>query len=76
VNSYHHQAIRPEGLAPGIRAVGTAPDDDGCLVEALEAEDEADWLIGVQCHPERPELIGPEFARLWRAFVEAARSGR
>jgi putative glutamine amidotransferase len=76
VNSYHHQAIRPEDLAPGLRATGTAPDDDGSLVEALEAEDETDWLIGVQCHPERPELIGPEFGRLWLAFVEAARSGR
>ena len=76
VNSYHHQAIRPEDLAPGLRAVGIAPDRDGSLVEALEAADAADWLIGVQCHPERPELIGPEFARLWSAFVEAARSGR
>jgi putative glutamine amidotransferase len=77
VNSYHHQAIRPEGLAPGLRATGTAPHEDGLLVEALEAEDGEDWLVGVQCHPERTELIGPEFERLWRAFVEAAaRSGR
>ncbi|TMB56519.1 MAG: hypothetical protein E6J47_04905 [Chloroflexi bacterium] len=76
VNSYHHQAIRPEDLAPGLRAAGTAPEHGGSLVEALEAEDPDDWLMGVQCHPERPELIGPEFERLWRAFVEAARSGR
>jgi putative glutamine amidotransferase len=77
VNSYHHQAIRPEDLAPGLRATGTAPHDEGLLVEALEAEDPDDWLVGVQCHPERPELIGPEFERLWRAFVAAAaRSGR
>jgi putative glutamine amidotransferase len=77
VNSYHHQAIRPEGLARGLRATGTAPHEDGHLVEALESEEDADWLVGVQCHPERAELIGPEFERLWRAFVDAAaRSGR
>jgi len=77
VNSYHHQAIRPEDLAPGLRATGTAPHEGAILVEALEPEDPDDWLVGVQCHPERPELIGPEFERLWRAFVAAAaRSGR
>ncbi|MEX0709638.1 MAG: gamma-glutamyl-gamma-aminobutyrate hydrolase family protein [Chloroflexota bacterium] len=78
VNSYHHQAVRPADLAPGLVASGIAPHDDGELVEALEAADAADWLLGVQFHPERPEFIGPEFARLWRAFVDAARvrSGR
>jgi putative glutamine amidotransferase len=74
VNSYHHQAVRPADLAPGLVASGVAPHDDGELVEALESADPADWLIGVQCHPERPEFIGPEFERLWRAFVDAARS--
>jgi len=74
VNSYHHQAVRPEDLAPGLVASGMAPHDDGDLVEALEAADPTDWLVGVQFHPERPEFIGPEFERLWRAFVDAARS--
>jgi putative glutamine amidotransferase len=73
VNSYHHQAVRPSDVAPGLRASGVAPHHDGELVEALEAADPADWLLGVQFHPERPEFIGPEFARLWRAFVDAAR---
>jgi len=27
----------------------------------------------VQSHPERPEFTPPEFARLWEAFVAAAR---
>ena len=78
VNSYHHQAVRPADLAPGLLACAVAPHHEGELVEALEAEDPADWLIGVQFHPERPEFIGPEFDRLWRAFVDAARvrSGR
>ncbi len=80
VNSYHHQAVRPGDLAPGLRAVGVAPHPDGELVEALESADPADWLVGVQFHPERPEFTGPEFECLWRAFVSAAadfvRSGR
>jgi putative glutamine amidotransferase len=74
VNSYHHQAVRRDDLAPGLAVSGTAPHDEGELVEALEAADPDDWLIGVQFHPERPEFIGPEFDRLWRAFVDAARS--
>jgi len=73
VNSYHHQAIRPQDVAPGLVASGVAPHREGPLVEALESSD-GRWLIGVQCHPERPEVIGPEFDRLWLAFVEAARS--
>jgi len=73
VNSYHHQAIRRADLARGLRAAGTAPHREGELVEALEAEDAGDWLVGVQFHPERPEFTGPEFERLWRAFVHAAR---
>ncbi len=78
VNSYHHQAVRPADLAPGLIASGMAPHHEGDLVEALEAADPKDWLVGVQFHPERPEFIGPEFDRLWRAFVDAARarSGR
>jgi putative glutamine amidotransferase len=78
VNSYHHQAVRPADLAPGLVASGMAPHHEGDLVEALEAADPDDWLLGVQFHPERPEFIGPEFERLWRAFVDAARatSGR
>jgi putative glutamine amidotransferase len=78
VNSYHHQGVRAADLAPQLVASGIAPHAGGDLIESLEAADPADWLIGVQCHPERPELIGPEFERLWEAFVEAAqvRSGR
>lgn len=78
VNSYHHQAIRAADLAPGLVASAVAPHHDGELVEALEGEDPNDWLVGVQFHPERSEFIGPEFDRLWGAFVDAAKatSGR
>jgi putative glutamine amidotransferase len=76
VNSYHHQAVRAGDLAPGLVASAVAPHDEGELVEALEPAEGDDWLIGVQFHPERSEFIGPEFDRLWRAFVDAARQVR
>ena len=45
VNSYHHQAVRPEDLAPTLVASAVAPHDDGDLVEALESTDPHEWLI-------------------------------
>jgi putative glutamine amidotransferase len=74
VNTYHHQAVRPEDLAPGLRAAGLSPHEDGELVEALETADPDAWIIGVQSHPERTEFTPPIFERLWRAFVAAAES--
>jgi len=74
VNSYHHQAVTAERLAPGLRASGTAPHPEvGELVEAVEATDPDRWLIGVQCHPERTESSPPVLERLWTAFVAACR---
>jgi putative glutamine amidotransferase len=74
VNSYHHQAVTPERIAPGLRASATAPHPEiGDLVEAVEAADPDRWLIGVQCHPERTESSPPVLERLWAAFVAACR---
>jgi putative glutamine amidotransferase len=70
VNSYHHQALRPDQLGRGLRVSGTTPD--GELVEAVEASTPERWVIGVQNHPERPEFTPPAFRRLWQAFVAAA----
>jgi putative glutamine amidotransferase len=70
VNSYHHQAIRPDQLAAGLAVSGTT--EDGELVEAFEAADADQWLFGLQNHPERPEFTPPAFERLWQAFVAAA----
>lgn len=66
VNSLHHQGIRR--LAPGLRAVATAPDG---LVEAAEVPDHP-FALGVQWHPEN--LIGsvPPMRGLFRLFVQAA----
>lgn len=66
VNTMHHQAVKD--LAPALQAVGWAPDG---TVEAVEMPG-AQFVIGVQWHPE--ELVGvTEHARrLFTAFVAAA----
>jgi putative glutamine amidotransferase len=75
VNSYHHQAVRPADLAPGLRASGFSAGGHGEeLVEVLEARD-GQWVVGVQFHPERTDSTPPQFERLFAAFVEAARRG-
>jgi putative glutamine amidotransferase len=72
VNSYHHQAITPDRLAPGLRIAATANHAGvGELIEAVESTDPDRWLMGVQCHPERTESSPPVFERLWAAFVAA-----
>jgi putative glutamine amidotransferase len=72
VNSYHHQAIRPADLAPGLIASAWASSQSGDLVEGLEAAD-GRFLFGIQCHPERLDSTPDEFERLWSVFVDACR---
>ncbi len=72
VNSYHHQAITADRVAPGLRIAATAAHPgSGELVEAVEATDPDRWLVGVQCHPERTESSPPVLERLWASFVAA-----
>jgi gamma-glutamyl-gamma-aminobutyrate hydrolase PuuD len=73
VNSFHHQAVRPADLAPGLVASGWAPSPAGELVEAVESPGTARLLLGVQCHPERTGSTPPAFERMWSAFVDACR---
>lgn len=72
VNSYHHQAITADRLAPGLR-ISAVADHAGAgeLVEGVESTDPDRWLVGVQCHPERTESSPPVFERLWASFVAA-----
>jgi putative glutamine amidotransferase len=72
VNSYHHQAVRPPDLAPGLLANAWASSPSGDLVEGFEAAD-GRFLFGIQCHPERLDSTPPEFERLWSVFVDACR---
>lgn len=69
-NSAHHQGVRD--LAPGLRAVGWAPDG---LVEAVELQDPAAaWTVGVQWHPERKlEDRSGTNRRLFERFGEEVR---
>jgi len=67
VNSRHHQGLTEKELAPGLKVSAVAPDG---IVEGIELEGET-FLIGIQCHPERPgeaEAAMPVF----RALVERA----
>jgi len=75
VNSYHHQGIRPDDLAPGLVASAWADSSAGDLVEGLEAAD-GRFLIGIQCHPERIDTTPAAFERLFAAFVAATRAAR
>jgi putative glutamine amidotransferase len=45
-NTMHHQAVK--AVAPGLRITGVAPDG---VIEAVEGTD-AQFVVGVQCHPE------------------------
>jgi putative glutamine amidotransferase len=67
VNSSHHQACRR--LAPGLRAVAWSRDG---VVEAVEADDPAWPLWGVQWHPEVRTADDIASHRLFAAFVAAA----
>jgi putative glutamine amidotransferase len=74
VNSFHHQAVRPD--RPGESLCASAWSSDG-IIEALEPTPDSAWsrsgrfLLGVQWHPERMQDHPPQ-RRLFRSFIEAA----
>lgn len=68
VNSNHHQAVKKPG--DGLRIVATSPDG---IIEATESTDPNRFLIGVQWHPERFIKTDPNQAKLFNAFIEAAK---
>jgi putative glutamine amidotransferase len=70
VNSSHHQSIALPGRQ--LRITGQAPDG---IVEGVEWTGDANWVIGVQWHPER--MRGDGLAdRLFSELVLAARGAR
>lgn len=80
VNSRHHQAITPERLAPGLVESGRTKHGDLVVLEAFEAANHP-FALGVQWHPERPEMSAdPEFeaasTRLFEAFIAASVEAR
>jgi putative glutamine amidotransferase len=73
VNAFHHQGIRESDLAPGLRPSAWADSSAGPLVEGLESATD-EFVVGIQCHPERTDSTPASFERLFAAFVaEAAR---
>jgi len=67
VNSSHHQSIREPGR--NLRVAGRATDG---VVEAVEWTGDANWVTGVQWHPER--MTNDALAKgLFRELVSAAR---
>jgi len=70
VNSSHHQSIERPGRK--LRVTGLAEDG---IVESVEWTGEANWVVGVQWHPER--MPGDPLARkLFEEFVAAAQAAR
>lgn len=72
VNSFHHQAVEPERLGRGVRAVAWSADG---VIEGIESVDHP-WLVAVQFHPEELTSTHEPSRRLFRAFVEACRRRR
>jgi putative glutamine amidotransferase len=69
-NSSHHQSIAKPGRQ--LRITGQAVDG---VVEAVEWTGDANWVVGVQWHPER--MRGDALAsRLFSELVAAARGAR
>ena len=69
VNSFHHQVIK--ALGRGLKPVAWAPDQ---LVEGVELDDDARFVVGVQWHPEH--LVGGSESarRLFASLIAAART--
>ena len=65
VNSYHHQGIRT--LASRFQPMAHAPDG---LIEAYY-DPKADFVVGLQFHPERMLPDYPGNVRVWKAFADA-----
>lgn len=68
VNSLHGQGIAR--LAPGLHALGHAPDG---LVEAFEVEGAETFAYAVQWHPEWHCEETPFYAAIFQAFGQACR---
>ncbi len=70
VNTYHHQGIRADMLAPGLIASARALPEEW-LIEGVESPDHR-FVLGVQWHPERHREVPHLHRRLFQALVRAA----
>lgn len=70
VNSSHHQSVFEPGR--GLRVVARSADQ---VVEAVEWTGDANWVMGVQWHPERMVEKDAVAQCLFRTLISAARRG-
>ncbi len=71
VNSSHHQAVKEPGR--GLKVTGVSATDG--IVEGLEWTGDANWVVGVQWHPER--MKGDALAEgLFSELVAAAEASK
>jgi putative glutamine amidotransferase len=68
VNSLHAQGI--DRLGQGLVVEATAPDG---LIEAVSVQGSRGFALGVQWHPEHPNLEAPVSKALFQAFAAACR---
>jgi putative glutamine amidotransferase len=79
VNSYHHQGVVPERLAPGLVPTATWQTRPGEPTELIEAVETAatragqEFVLAVQWHPERGDDPAPRGPGQHRSFGEASR---
>lgn len=73
-NTYHHQAVSDDLLAPGFRAAATIVNGPR-LLEAMVGE-RWRWVLAVQWHPERFFELEQAHRRLFTAFVAACSGPR
>lgn len=66
VNSLHHQSVKV--LGKGLVASGIAPDG---IIESIEYDDPARFIVGVQWHPEMLRIKDEEQEKVFYAFVGA-----
>ena len=71
LNSIHSQGVREPQKAPALLAIAYSVEDG--VIEGLESPAH-DWVIALQCHPERKREVPGSFKRLFQAFVERAES--
>ena len=69
VNSRHHQGLKEAQKSPMLLASAYSLEDG--IIEGLESPGH-DWVVGVQCHPERQDEVPKAFANLFVAFAERA----
>jgi putative glutamine amidotransferase len=67
VNSSHHQAVKR--LADGFTISGRSADG---IVEAMEKIDSANWILGVQFHPEQLVNKDKTLLKIFQEFIEKA----